>query len=369
MENKRSPFVRFLRLLFMTLVVLWSVNLLASIAVDGRVMKRRWFPKVNAKAKRASLEDRELAEKVYREFDQLETLYQPYVAWTRAPFAGEVITVNEAGDRAAGAPENPRGSAAGHVRFFGGSTMWGSGVDDQNTIPAHFNALHPDFAVENHGESGYVSRQALARLIDLVGQGEPMDLVIFYDGCNDLYSLCREDVALTGHREQGEMARKLAKDSAVVDGLFGGTLEVARDLGQELGIGAHEPEVLCPDDPDYAQRVAETLVNNWRIARRVAELGGAEFHAFLQPIAALGSPNVEYLGDRTQGRRAACYLTVYPLVQKIIREEGEDWMHDMTDAFDVDEYIYIDTCHVNGRGNQIIAERMDALVGDVFADD
>ena len=31
-------------------------------------------------------------------------------------------------------------------------------------------------------------------------------------------------------------------------------------------------------------------------------------------------------------------------------------IHDFTDAFDIDEYIYIDSCHVNGRGNQIIAK-------------
>jgi hypothetical protein len=362
--SKRGPV---LRVLFTTLVVLWSINFVASLCVDGRALQRRWMPKVSAKAKRASLEDGALAHNIYREFSQLETVYQPYVAWTRAPFAGEVITVNDAGDRVHPTHRDPGDSAGRHVRFFGGSTMWGSGVDDANTIPAHFNALHPEYVVDNHGESGYVSRQALARLIDLVTQGEPMDLVIFYDGCNDLYSLCREDVSLTGHREQGKMARRIERGSALADALVGSTLEVARAIGKELGIGYDDPEVLCPDDPEFAQRVAETMVNNWRVARRVAELAGAELHAFLQPTAALGTLNVEYLSDRTRGRRAACYMTVYPLVQKIIREEGEDWMHDLTDAFDVDEYIYIDTCHVNARGNQIVAERMDALVGYVLA--
>jgi hypothetical protein len=41
-----------------------------------------------------------------------------------------------------------------------------------------------------------------------------------------------------------------------------------------------------------------------------------------------------------------------------ITRENLVWIHDLSDAFDVDEYIYIDGCHVNGRGNQIIAKRI-----------
>jgi hypothetical protein len=363
MAVKRRPVLNILLAIFL---VLWSINFVASVFIDGRALQRRWFPSADVKSKRKSFEGYELAAQVSREFKQIETRYKPYVGWTRAPFAGETTTVNDEGDRVAPAPRAPGESVAGHVRFFGGSTMWGSGVDDQNTIPAHFNSLHPAFAVDNHGESGYVSRQALARLTELVGQDEPMDLVIFYDGCNDLYTLCREDVALTGHREQAVMARRLERGSAVMGGLAGGTLEVARAIGKKLGIASHDPEVLCPDDPEFARRVANTMVNNWRIARRVAELAGAELHAFLQPIATLGSPKVDYLSDRKVGHRAACYLAVYPLVQEIIREEGEAWMHDLTDAFDLDERIYIDSCHVNPRGNRIVAERMDALVGHLL---
>ena len=80
--------------------------------------------------------------------------------------------------------------------------MWGSGVDDHNTIPAHFNALHQDYRAYNHGQSGFVSRQGLARLVNLVNQKSPMDVIVFYDGCNDSLSLCDPDVSINGHREQ-----------------------------------------------------------------------------------------------------------------------------------------------------------------------
>jgi hypothetical protein len=101
------------------------------------------------------------------------------------------------------------------------------------------------------------------------------------------------------------------------------------------------------------------MVNNWKIARSVAALGGAEFHAILQPVAALGQPNIEYLGKKA---RKTSWHVVYPLVQEIKEREHLDWIHDFTDAFDVKEYIYIDGCHVNGRGNQIIAEKISEFL-------
>ena len=67
---------------------------------------------------------------------------------------------------------------------------------------------------------------------------------------------------------------------------------------------------------------------------------------------------------RTKGGRARDYLAVYPLVREIMAAEQADWMHDFTDAFDRDDYIYIDSCHVNALGNEIIAKRIDAIVGE-----
>ena len=116
-------------------------------------------------------------------------------------------------------------------------------------------------------------------------------------------------------------------------------------------------------DHRYAQNVAKTIVNNWTIAKKIAELGGAKFHAVLQPVAPFGSPNIEYLPNRKSPSRSKDYMLVYPLIQEIIQRDGIDWIHDFTDAFDRDEYIYIDSCHVNPLGNKIIAEKLHKIIG------
>ena len=95
------------------------------------------------------------------------------------------------------------------------------------------------------------------------------------------------------------------------------------------------------------------------MAKEVAAMGGAKFVAILQPVAPLGSPNIEYMrpkGPNTEFHR------VYPYVKEIKDREGLDWIHDLTDTFDVKEYIYIDSCHVNGLGNKMMAERIGKLL-------
>lgn len=199
-------------------MLLLSINLLTAMVRDSVSTYKGWFPSINKKASSPSLEDKDLADTIYREKKFLRTQYVPYLAWSRLPFQGRTTNVNEDGDRVTPlATQSP----VGHIRFFGGSTTWGSGVDDRNTIPAHFDALHPNYQVHNHGEAGFVSRQELARLVNLVNQNAPMDLVVFYDGSNDAHHMCRADLSINGHREESKIRNKLEPRSFVVESLTG----------------------------------------------------------------------------------------------------------------------------------------------------
>jgi len=334
------------------LMVALFVNFLAAVYLDGRHLWKRIFVPIDEKASVESLPDQDHAYLIYREKEQLATQYIPYVAWGKKPFSGKTITINSEGDRTHHLTTD---QPIKHVRFFGGSTMWGTGVDDQNTIPAHFNELHPDYRVYNHGQSGFVSRQELARLINLVNQKFPMDLVIFYDGCNDAHSVCEGIGPINGHREVAKMADKLEHRWEVADVLTGSVRTVIQKIIKK---GKEAPNK-CLEDPAYARLVASTMVNNWKIARSVAALGGAEFHAILQPVAAVGHPNIEYMEARGAKTK---WDIIYPLVQEIKEREHLDWVHDFTNAFDVKKYIYIDGCHVNSLGNQIIARRLSEML-------
>src|SRR5262245_27465301 len=75
------------------------------------------------------------------------------------------------------------------IYMFGGSSMWGTGSADRNTIPsllqAQLRANEQRYAVFNYGFSTVVAHQQLSRLktLDL----KDGDVVIFYDGWNDIW--------------------------------------------------------------------------------------------------------------------------------------------------------------------------------------
>ena len=346
------------------IAILLSLNLVAALLYDGREVLEKTFVPVSEKASQASLEDQEQARTIFREFSQLTTRYVPYVAWSREPFRGELTTVNDEGDRV---HTSTTSSPRGHVRFFGGSTVWGKGVPDNDTIPAYFDRLYPEHSAYNHGESGFVSRQSVARLVNLINQDTPTDLVVFYDGCNDLYTLCRSDISINGHSRETKIARRVTPSSMVADAMTGALSEVILWAWGRSG-HAKGPDSRCRT-AEYAEQVARTLVNNWKAAHALAESVGAEFHGVLQPLAATGRANLSYMPGMldSSDNRLHDYRTVYPLVQDLIREEQVDWMHDFSDVFDSDEKIYIDGCHVNDRGNAIVANRMNTTFGAAWA--
>ncbi len=84
-----------------------------------------------------------------------------------------------------GQPENTEHQ----VHVFGGSTIWGSGSSDAFTIPSliqrFINERGLDWRVQNYGFITFTSHQQLERLKRTqIARG---DLVIFYDGGNDIW--------------------------------------------------------------------------------------------------------------------------------------------------------------------------------------
>src|SRR5207248_2759198 len=90
--------------------------------------------------------------------------YRPYVLWRRPAFSGKTINIDEHGVRLTpGAVCRP---SSFKVFVLGGSTVWGTGSADWNTLPAYLQkelqrvSAKPTCVV-NFGESAYVSTQSV----------------------------------------------------------------------------------------------------------------------------------------------------------------------------------------------------------------
>lgn len=116
--------------------------------------------------------------------------YAPFVVWRTNPIINcDSITISEDGYRLT--PGASRNSDAFRVFMLGGSAMWGTDVSDSCTIAAYLQRdiselIDRPVAVSNLAQIGYSSTQELIELMLQLRNGNTPDLVVFYDGFNDV---------------------------------------------------------------------------------------------------------------------------------------------------------------------------------------
>jgi hypothetical protein len=310
--------------------------------------------------------DKEHAKQVFADGKKAVEGYAPIVGWRRLPMETQTVNISEDGLRI---HQVGRGNEPGSpsIGFFGGSTVWGTGVDDDSTIPATFDEITDDFEVVNFGEAGWTSRQSLAQLINLINQGEAPDIVVFYSGVNDVTILCNLHYGkgFNAHHEAPKL-RRLVLESQSRSYLYRNFVVPAVDtLKRVTGWGKLERIHACDKDPERAATVARTLFSNWQMAQTLVASYGGRFFAFLQPVAGFGSPKIDYLD--LDPANLAQYPPVYNEMQILIAESGEGWVWDISDSFDGDRPLYMDSAHVIRAGNALAATRIRDTLARVRA--
>lgn len=327
-----------------------------------------YLKKVN-RADRAALpnfsRNHDHAKTVFADYHSIQHRYEPFVGWRTLPYNGETTHISEAGLRMhqRQAVEGGNGMV---VRFFGGSTMWGEGSDDEHTIPALFNKLHPEYEVYNHGQLAYNTRQELDQLISVYSKNEKTDVVIFYDGVNDAAFLCPKVIQdLPAHRLVPVYREKLykGKAAAVTDLTFGIFAENILKVIQKIAYrpGPENSLYDCVSNPKKAEAVAEMMMKNWEMAQEIVTRRNGKFIAILQPTAFIGNPRTDHLElDEELGNNIR---EIYKRLKQKIAERNHPWIVDLSTKFDGDEYIFIDFCHVSPNGNEIIAREISKVAG------
>lgn len=113
-------------------------------------------------------------------------IYEPWLGFREKPRESPYVNVSQNGVR-----KVPGGSAslgedsAGAVFVFGGSTMFGYGVEDGATVASHLQAQLPGRRVFNLGRAFYYSAQENLFFDALAAAGHKPALAIFVDGLNE----------------------------------------------------------------------------------------------------------------------------------------------------------------------------------------
>jgi lysophospholipase L1-like esterase len=319
----------------------------------------------------------------YREIESLEERWHPYVYFRPKPFHGKTIHIGPDGLRATWQPEAASGASAGRkavkVLVLGGSSLWGFGARDDQTIPSLLaRKLHErglKIEIKNLAELGYVSTQELIGLTRELQEGYRPDVVIFYDGVNDTTSaLLSGEAGLTTNeinrrREFNllQSSRRLAAiltEKLVVDSGF---FRVARAVRSRLGQRAAGPTPSLSDESAHrlAGDVADRYAANVKIVETLARGYGFRPLFFWQPT--IFNKTELTAAERDEAQKYAwtepAFRAVYERINESSELKADPAFHDLSRIF-VDEksLVFVDYCHTTETANARIAEQMSAAV-------
>ena len=354
---RRVTVRRALRVVFVYLLALatcWIGLLVLTAAITdvGEVL-RYAFPPIESRVDLPNYTDKERAQQIFWDAKLTIEEYRPFLGWTRLPQETQTVNIGADGFRVhRDGRDAPRDAPS--VGIFGGSATWGTGVDDDSTIPALFDQLTRGYRVFNYGQGGWNARQNLALLVNLISEGRMPDVVVFYNGYNHIVNCYFPDMNVHGaYARMRDTLAERPRYGMLYHQIVAPPLRFFQELLRKRKKGGAGG--LCSTDPNHAERVAEHLVRIWDMADSLVTARGGRFYAFLQPTVFDGRARTEHLSLR-RGDRSDQHAAVYPRIRSLAANRG--YFTDLTGAFDVDEYVYIDTAHVTRNGNEIIARRM-----------
>lgn len=296
--------------------------------------------------------------------------YQAYTVWRTNPFHGQYINVDDAGRRLTTASICAEESY--RIYTFGGSTMWGYGVPDDNTIPSYLQAALPaNVCVVNYADVGFNSTQNLLRLLGLLQRGDVPDMVIFYDGSNDITTAQRTSEAGTHFYEpqistvvNGTLVEPDARAAnPFVDWLR--TTATYRLLVTPPA--ASETWAQPPFDDGFVDGIVQTYLTNVQAAHALSVEYGFRFFAFVQPALPLVERDYTEEEQRfiwdTPGGLVDLFREVYPR----LREAAPDEMTYFANILDEQpQLIWIDFNHLTAWGNLAVATEILGVIEPAF---
>ncbi len=302
--------------------------------------------------------------------------FDPLLGWRLEDTDGQYLNI-EGGERITTTTTAPGEPLV--VWFFGGSAMYGFGQRDEHTIPSELVRLAAadGIAVEAHnfGTPAYVNWQGVELFARLLTERAPPDLVVFYDGYNDL-SMQFVDGPLHGpshvlasvQQDRIEAPAATEDPTALVDirgwwADHSGTVNLYRRIrdrfdGEEPEVRLTEAEASAvPADVD-AQAVedatADLLGRGREFAVALAAAHGIDVQFWFQPTLYSKGP-VE--GEEHLLRRAANRTPAWVPAITALRAGFPPEVVDLADALDgYPDPLFWDTVHTNETGTRLIAE-------------
>lgn len=312
----------------------------------------------------------------FEEDAKLRAEWNSYTYWKMAPFDGRYIHINDDGHRQTVLPAEPDGPL---VFMFGGSTMWGTGARDAYTIPSRLaSVLHHQGVranVVNFGEIGYVSTQEVLSLLLELREGNLPDVVVFYDGINDVTSAIHNGFPGIPHNEYRRRAEfnllsryraddyKRAFIARWVNN--SATVRVIRSVLYRIAPKEQVAAAQRREDPNLVAGVSNAYIKNIEIVQMLAEQYRFTALFYLQPAIFNKTTLSPY--EEMQIAAATPYREFFENCYTAISERASHitGFRDISDVLaEREEPSFLDFMHIDEEANGVVA---DAIARDLIA--
>jgi hypothetical protein len=292
-------------------------------------------------------------------------VYESETGFREAPRSSRFINVSSDGIRLTKGAESDLSKVdlERTLLVFGGSTTFGYGVSDSQTIAAHLQELLPQYNFVNMGRAYYYSAQENTLLLRLLHSGHMVRNAIFLDGANE-----RCDVIV--YQTEFEQLFKSAQTSTPTYSwdwrsqvLYPLKWFVSRLRTKILG-GSENPDgkrspgltLHALNCQNYGKSVSlrDVTAQNIKAREALCKGFGLACITFVQPFAGVHGLHLDErsLPEGDRSLRRAKYQELAP----VWKQTGAT---DITDALaTLDEHAFVDNVHYSNEAGKLIAQRM-----------
>lgn len=289
--------------------------------------------------------------------------YMPFVQFSEKPYTGKYVNVSQAGYRISKEQRPWPPLKEDLVIFvFGGSTTFGYGLPDEQTISSYLqqslaSTTQQSVAVYNFGCGSYYSTQERIRFAQLLTSEHVPDIAVFIDGLNEfLYAidepgystLLREFVAGQTPTLQEEWFKRLPMMQAVAR-----IQENKKEEAQD-----HTRFVYTEESRKYVLMMLSRYLDNQKLIQAMGEAFNVRMLFVWQPIPMYKYDTKYHPFLKTEDWDVVLAEYGYEeLSQKKDQLELNSsffWCADMQQ--NLNELLYVDQVHYNSRMSQLLAD-------------
>lgn len=292
--------------------------------------------------------------------------YEPFVEFIATARAGKHVNIAPEGFRRVPTGPESLDVPGKRIFVFGGSTTFGMGVADHETIPAYLEAAfrehgRDDVNVFNFGIVGYYSTQERVLFERLINLGHVPDAAVFIDGLNDFVFCEIPDATGMSTRIKRVLSGQAGVTLLETYQRRSSILKVFRYYTEGIDVARDRPSAHCTGDASQTRAIVRRLDTNRRTAAGVAKAFGVLPVFVHQPVPAYAYDNTKRAVSMPEARSTpwAQIRRGYEIFRER-REKGEAYDEDVLwlEEAAIAENMYIDEVHYSPQFNRHIARRI-----------